>query len=269
MFGFVVANSEKLTEEQRKKYRGVYCGLCEDLGEDRGFRYRFSLTYDLVFLVIVLSAVTGEEYSEKNGRCPVYPSKKRKYLQNKYTEYAADMNIALAYYKCLDDVKDDKSPSAWAKMKLMQKQTERIKEKYPFQCAETERFLEEISEAEKNNVLIPDVPADSFGKLLGTIFAYPGIDDADKLYEFGYSLGKFIYVLDAAVDLKHDIKKKHYNPLLHYSMKDTEPILQMIMAECVEKYKALGVKQDSDIIENILYSGVWTAYDAPKKGKRK
>ena len=269
MFGFVVANSEKLTEEQRKRYRGVYCGLCEDLGNNRGFRYRFSLTYDLVFLAIVLSGVTGEDYSERTGRCPVNPAKKRKYLQNKFTEYAADMNIALAYYKYLDDVKDDKSFSAWTKMKLFHKQTERIREKYPFQCAETERFLKEISDAEKNNVLIPDVPADSFGRLLGTIFAYPGIEGAEKLYDFGFCLGKFIYVLDAAADLKQDIKKQHYNPLIHYSLKDTEPVLQMIMAECVEKFNMLDVKQDSDIIENILFSGVWTAYEASKKGKRK
>jgi hypothetical protein len=37
------------------------------------------------------------------------------------------------------------------------------------------------------------------------------------------------------------------------------------MADCVEKYKQLPIIQDKNLIENILYSGVWTRYEAEKK----
>ena len=82
MFGFVVANPERLTEEQRKKYKSVYCGVCEGLGRERGFRYRMALTYDLAFLAIVLSSVNNEAYEEVTGRCPVHPARKRTFQEN-------------------------------------------------------------------------------------------------------------------------------------------------------------------------------------------
>ncbi|MBR3767149.1 MAG: hypothetical protein IKL10_02795 [Clostridia bacterium] len=267
MFGFVVANPQKLTDEQNVRYKAVYCGLCEDLGKERGIKCRIALTYDLVFLAIVLSSVCGEEYMETVGRCPVHPAKKRKFLQNKYTSYAADMNIALAYYKYIDDWQDDNSKSAYMKAKLFSKEVEKIAEKYPEQCEAIKKCLSELTEIEKNGVLVPDVPAVVFGKLLGSVFAVLDTPLKSYLYDFGFALGKFIYVMDAAVDLKSDIKKQKYNPFIQYSFIDTEPVLQMLMAECVEKYKVLPIKQDKEIIENILFSGVWTAFDARKKGK--
>lgn len=266
MFGFVVANPDKLSEEQKERYKGIYCGLCEELGENRGFKCRMALTYDLVFLAIVLSAVFGEEYNETEGRCAVHPMKKRKYLRNKYTAYAADMNLALAYYKYLDDWQDDGSKKAFLQMKLFGKENAEIAEKYPVQCEAVKKQLEELAAIEKEDILVPDIPALAFGKLLGSIFSYGDSEERQKLCDFGEALGKFIYILDAAVDLKHDIKKKRYNPLFQMKSSDTEPILRMLMAECIEKYEALPIKQDREIIENILLSGIWTQYDARQKG---
>lgn len=268
MFGFIVTNPEKLTEVQKARYKSIYCGLCEELGEDRRFINRMTLTYDLTFLAIVLSAVTGEEYAESEGRCPVHPAKKREFSRNRYTEYAADMNIALAYFKYLDDWEDDRSYTALMKSRLFKKELDRITDTYPVQCKFIKECLSELAEIEKNGVLVPDVPAAVFGRLLGSVFAVDEPAVKTALYEFGFSLGKFIYVIDAVADLKSDIKKKKYNPFIQYSFSSAEPILEMLMAECVEKYQALPIKQDKEIIENILYSGVWTAYEARKKGKR-
>lgn len=267
MFGFIVANPEKLTDEQNALYKSVYCGLCEDLGE-KGFVNRMTLTYDLVFLAIVLSAAHGEKYNESEGRCPVHVTKKRKYLRNKYTAYAADMNIALVYHNYMDDWEDDKSYQSLIKSKIFQKEVGRIEKLYPIQCETIKNCLNELHKVEKEGVLIPDVPAGIFGKLLGTVFAVDESPLKSFLYDFGFSLGKFIYIMDAAVDLKSDIKKKKYNPLVQYSFSTVEPALKMIMAECVEKYNAIDTKRDKEIIENILFSGVWTAYDARRKGNK-
>ncbi len=267
MFGFIVANPGKLSEEQRLRYKSVYCGVCENLGSGRGFRYRMALTYDLAFLALVLSSVTGKRYFERTVRCPVHPMKKRLLSLNEFTEYAADMNIALAYYKFIDDKNDDNSVSASIKSGIFEKEAKRILEKYPVQCESIEGCLAKLQEIEKADVLIPDIPAAVFGELLGGIFALQELPCARELYEFGFALGKFIYILDAAVDLKSDIKKKRYNPLVRYSFADTENILDMLMGECVEKYNALPVKQDREIIENILFSGVWMKY-RPKKERK-
>lgn len=43
----------------------------------------------------------------------VHPVRKQPVRKNKVTEYAADMNVFLAYYKCVDDWKDEKSFPDW------------------------------------------------------------------------------------------------------------------------------------------------------------
>ena len=43
----------------------------------------------------------------------VHPVRNSRYAKNKVTEYAADMNVFLAYYKCVDDWKDEKSFPDW------------------------------------------------------------------------------------------------------------------------------------------------------------
>lgn len=50
MFGHVEANLADLSEEEQKRYRAAYCGLCHTLGKRHGFLARFTLTYDLTFL---------------------------------------------------------------------------------------------------------------------------------------------------------------------------------------------------------------------------
>ena len=68
-------------------------------------------------------------------------------------------------------------------------------------ASDVESRLLELSEAEKQGVTDPDIPADIFGRLLGSVFK-----EADNsLYRFGYTLGRFIYLCDAVCDFKSDI----------------------------------------------------------------
>ncbi len=57
MFGYVQANLSDLSEEERARYRAAYCGLCRTLGQRHGTLSRLSLTYDLTFLMLLLSSL--------------------------------------------------------------------------------------------------------------------------------------------------------------------------------------------------------------------
>lgn len=37
MFGYVIANLEGLTQAQKDRYKGCYCGLCRVLKQRHGF----------------------------------------------------------------------------------------------------------------------------------------------------------------------------------------------------------------------------------------
>ena len=90
-------------------------------------------------------------------------------------------------------------------------------------------------------------------------------ENAPALRNFGASLGRFIYIMDACVDFKDDLKHGRYNPLSQMTISDFEPMLCMLLADCTEKFAALNIGKEcenEDILENILYCGVWMKYNA-------
>ena len=80
-----------------------------------------------------------------------------------------------------------------------------------------------------------------------------------RLRRFGYALGCAVYMMDAAVDLKGDLKRQRYNPLAFVSS-DRESLLDVLMARCTEAYGGLCIHNYKSIFDNILYSGIWTRY---------
>ena len=98
---------------------------------------------------------------------------------------------------------------------------------------------------------------------MGEIFVPFEDEYADKLRKFGESLGEFVYILDACIDLKKDIKHKRYNPLVTISKLEFDDMLNLLLSDSIEKYKKLNIS--NKIIENILYSGIWTKYELYKK----
>ncbi len=75
MFGYVVPNQAALSDEAQKRYRTAYCGLCRRIDALHGLRGRFTLSYDLTFLNLLLcSLYEGEtEASSGHDRCPIHP----------------------------------------------------------------------------------------------------------------------------------------------------------------------------------------------------
>jgi len=71
--------------------------------------------------------------------------------------------------------------------------------------------------------------------------------------------------MDAYLDLKGDLKKIRYNPWVATPTAIFNDILNLLLADCTEKYQKLPLHRDRDLLENILYSGVWTRYEINRK----
>ena len=281
MFGFAAANPEKLSPESRKRYQGMYCGVCRAMGrrpapaltdeDETPIRigsaavHRLALTYDLVLPVLILSAVTDTPFTMRTLRCGVRPIKKRTVLENKFTLYAADMNLLLAYYRFLDDIADEGGALPKAQAALFRKEALRLTERYPSLAREIGDCLRVIGEAERRNETDHEIPASAFGELLGAVFAWYDLPCREQLYRFGHSLGKVIYYMDAAVDIQADLKKERYNPLIRLDAEQRAALLNLQLGECMEIYADLPFERDRDITDNILLSGVWTNYEREKR----
>lgn len=271
MFGYVQANLSDLSEEEKARYRSAYCGLCHTLGERHGFTSRLSLTYDLTFLTLLLSSLYEPEERSGDSRCVVHPCKKHHFVINACTEYAADMTVALSYYKCLDDWNDDKNISRKCYASSLKKQYEKVKQDWPEQCSTIEQCLTELSVIEKEQPNAPDAAANCFGRLMEGVFLYRKDRWEQHLRALGYGLGRYIYLADAAVDLENDKKHGNYNPLkvLETKPEELRPTLMMVLGEASRAFEALPLVQDIHLLRNILYSGLWIKYNRDMQKDKK
>ena len=133
MFGYLVAAPELMTEPQLGRYRAAYCGLCRSLRARHGQISGLTLTYDMTFLVLFLSSLYEPEETTGEDTCAVHPFKAREWVRNAASDYAADMNLALAYQKCMDDWEDDGSVAALAEAGLMKRSYKKLEAQYPRQ----------------------------------------------------------------------------------------------------------------------------------------
>ena len=143
-----------------------------------------------------------------------------------------------------------------------------IEGRYPRQCAAIRACIGELSALEKANCPNPDEPASCFGKLMAELLVYEEDLWAPVLRQMGDALGRFIYLLDAALDYRRDLKKGNYNPFLAMGMGEDwqrwEEYLVLTMGRCTANFEKLPLVQDKALLDNILYSGVWVNY----RGKR-
>lgn len=275
MFGYVNINKPELKIKDYYTYRGFYCGLCHVLQDNYGMLGKYTLSYDITFLVVLLSSLYEPETTRKDARCMVHPIQKQTTCTNEITKYAADMNIVLMYYKLLDDWKDDKNVVALVAMRGLHKDFRKVREEYPQKCAKMKKYLELLNTAEKEKNSNLDQISGYFGKLMAEIFVYKKDIWEKDLRKMAFFLGKFIYIIDAWDDIEEDIKKKKYNPLEDLYKengdfkKECGTILSLMMSECAVFYEKLPCVKYADILNNIIYTGVWKKFDAPKEKKGK
>ena len=251
MFGYVKPCLESLDEAQKKRYRAWYCGLCQSLGDRHGFRGRMTLTYDMTFLAIFLSALYEPAEAHGQMRCLPHPKEAHDFVRTSMTDYAADMTIALAYFKALDDWQDDRSLPGGLTAQLLKKRYEAVSADYPRQCADLEKNLRALSEVEAAHSDSPDAAANCFGALMASLFVREEDYWSRTLRLFGASLGRFIYMVDATCDYDADTRKHSYNPVLLMGrqpedMRDVLTLLPDIVATGVDALNPLEVKAGMD-----------------------
>lgn len=274
MFGYVVANKQDLTPEQQEHYRACYCGLCRVLGQRYGTAGRMTLTYDMTFLILLLTSLYEPAWEEGSARCAAHPSKKHPYWHNEVTGYAAAMNVALAYYNCLDDWRDEKNLLGFSGARLLKPHYQRIREQYPRQCAAIERELDALTVLERAGSRGIDGPANCFGALMGELFVWREDRWADALRELGAGLGRYVYAMDAYEDVDKDIKRRRYNPLAEQRTAPAfrercRDILTLFIGEGAAAFERLPLVEDLPLLRNILYSGVWNKYAALEAAETK
>ncbi|WP_270647985.1 DUF5685 family protein [Paeniclostridium hominis] len=266
MFGYVRINKMDLTFREFDVYKGYYCGLCKYLKQNHGEISRLSLNYDITFLILLLTSVYRPKSTITQEVCIANPIKKKAIIVNEITEYAASMNVLLTYYKLEDNLHDDKGIKDILAYNIYKGKLKKAYEKYPEKADYIKNQLLVLQNLEESNSTDIDAVSNTFGNLMGEIFAYKNDKYEHDLRIIGFNIGKYIYMLDAYEDLDRDIKKGRYNPFIEYANKKEElrkrvdKLISISLGHLAQSIDNLHIKFNINIIENIIYSGVYLRY---------
>lgn len=275
MFGYVRINKMDLTFREYEHYKAYYCGLCKYLKRNHTELSRLTINYDITFLIVLLSSIYQPSAQVFHEKCIVDPVKKKKHIINDITEYAASMNILLAYYKLEDDVNDEGGIKSRLARQAYNKSFKTAYDKYPKKADFIKKCLGELRSLEEDQSSSIDQTSNCFARLLEEIFDYKDDDYRDRLRKVGFNIGKYIYIMDAYEDLDEDLEKGRYNPFSSY--KDdrealkarVDKLIGMTLARLEEAILDLDIEVNKSIIDNIIYSGVYLRYKGLIKGVNK
>lgn len=272
MFGYIVINKPELKVKEYETYRAYYCGVCHSLRERHGQLGRLTLSFDMTFLALLLSGLYEPETKCTCSRCLLHPTTRHPRQQNRYTDYAADMNILLSYYNLADDWKDDRNYKSKAMAELLKKAVRQIRRQYPRQARAVSHYVCALSGCEERNDTDLDRVAGLTGKMLAELFVYQEDVWSPLLRRMGFFLGKFIYLMDAWEDLEKDIESGSYNlwkQLPEESRQESsQQILNLMMSECSLAFEQLPILENAGILRNVLYSGVWSKFEQIKEQRK-
>ncbi len=273
MFGYIMTDRKELKGKDLDTYRAFYCGVCRDLKAAGKERARLTLTYDMVFLAVLLTGLYEVPDQTEEVFCGLHPLKKQAVIRNSYTAYAADMNLLLSYHNLEDDWLDDRNALSLAASRLLRKEYLKTAAEYPRQVKAIRRYLRDLHRAEEEKNPSIDCAASLTGYLLGEIFVFQEDCWQEELRSMGLYLGRFIYLMDAWEDREKDRKSGDYNPFLLQKEAFTEDEAFRILAEAAASaaraFEKLPILEHVDILRNIMYSGIWVRYRAEKADKEK
>lgn len=265
MFGYISLNKGELKLKDYEKYQAFYCGLCKSLAVDYGRAAQMTLTFDMTFLTVLLTSLYELPVSETFEHCLLHPTKRHKKLRSEASHYAASMNVLLAYHNLMDDWFDDHEILKLSLAKALQKPYKEAEYAYPVQAKAVRTYIHNLHRCEKRKIADLDCASGYTGRLLAEIFAWRKDEWTVHLKRMGFYMGKYIYLMDAFEDRKKDKETGQYNPwLLQPKENQTEAychhVMQMMMADCAREFEYLPIIENTDILRNIIYSGVWYQY---------
>ena len=278
MFGYIKPQKSELLVREYEQYKGVYCSLCKQLGKSYGILSRFTLSYDCTFLAMLMMARSERPCKMAQGRCTFNPTKKCPFCEGEYPElvFASALSVIMTYYKLRDDLKDPGLKSRLRAMLLFPLSVRAHKKAardYPGleQAVADAMQLQEQTEQQESPPL--DACAEPTAKMLSGVFSQLADQDTPEfriLEQFGYFLGRWVYLMDAADDIPKDLKQNAFNPFIRdygLTAESTQEqlqeaadrcnqVLNMTVSQAIAAFRLLDLGQFAPILNNIVCLGL-------------
>ena len=271
MFGYVLPDKPNMFMKDYAQYRAFYCGLCKSIGKSCSQVMRFTTNYDITFLNVLYHAIFDVDVVIKEETCILGPFKKKPIVKDdEYTQVIVDVNNILGHYKCVDDIKDNKSASKWMFDKLiLKKHYKRAKVNLEKIDKIVSKGYDKLRDLEKEGCKSVDKVSDPFANIMKGIAKELFKEKYDdSIGDMMYALGKWVYIVDAIDDIDEDYKDKKFNLFLFdYEYIDKKTFLlekhddlEFILMNCyktiLDNFNKLNVKKYEGVLTNILWYGI-------------
>lgn len=283
MFGYIKPYKRILSKQNRTEYKRAYCALCHSLGNTYGFMARFILSYDMVFVLLCLDSLS-EDKKELCFHCP--GNRKRQVriaLSQKALEYISFTSYHLFCEKLSDNVKDSRIPFSKLFYSLLlriygrNKRYRKHKEKYMPLVLGLQVIMSKIDYIESGGFSNPDDALKLFGQytacLSDTYCIENGVSEGqtELLRSFFGSIGKWIYLMDAADDYESDRRVGRFNLLMLFDLSINRKKHRQVSEETLNKVLYIHIfliesitdisekidwAEHKDIIDNVLQTGM-------------
>ena len=208
-------------------------------------------------------------------RCAANPLKKCTYCiaGEEVWKEASALSVLLTYQKLQDDKRDSGFGSRMRSYFLLPVAAiwqKKAKKQYPEISAWAECFIQAQQEAETAPFSF-DRSAEPTAQLLAKLFSSKFQGSEGKiLYEMGYYMGRWVYLMDAADDIEKDLKQGNFNPFvkqLGFTMDEYEKEKREIHVKCnetlnfslsraVSAMQLLSFRSMGPIVENVVAKGL-------------
>ena len=267
MFGLVRAYKPEMKFKEYETYKAIYCTLCKRIGKKYGILSRLTLSYDMVFMIMLGMSVVDECTSYEVKRCTCNPLKKCTYCmgENKVVDYCSAVMLLLTNAKIKDNIYDSGPLKRilWKFIRLCYSYGVKKAEK---EFPKVKKIVDEYNylqiSAEKASLGI-DALAEPTAIALSKLFEGMGNNEMEirVFNQIGYLLGKWIYIADAALDFEKDKKNNLFNPYSNLESLDNvkekvDPILNTCEVHIANDFALLEIKKYKSILENIIFFGL-------------
>ncbi len=267
MLGYVRAYKPELKFKEYDVYKGVYCTLCKTLLRRYSPFGQLFLSYDAAFFALVLLSLSPECPKREPSRCCYNPMKKCLSCgRGDVQDFCADISVLLFYYKILDDLHDR---GFWRRIRsvflfpivcLMHRKAARLR---PKADGIVSRMMREQQKREAENASL-DAAAEPSAVALASLASL--LAEGEPVRYFFYLVGRFVYLIDAADDVRDDVRQRNFNPLKERYLREPDAfydyalgLLNLNIGELVKAFDALELRHDQDIIYNVIFDGLYNS----------
>ena len=270
LFGYVRPFQPEMRLKEHDAYKSVYCGLCKELGRSYGIFARATLSYDFTFLAILSMSVQKASSDVTKIRCLVNPLKKCTCCKSsRITKQVTAMAMITLYYKCVDQIQDERSFGRFSARLLLpfaRHAQKKAAAQFPVYDQLAREMMDRQSTVETQHAG-PDPAAEPTAQYLSSVCQMLSEDPIQQrvLQRFGYLLGRYVYLIDALDDLEKDWKKNRFNPyfkenslsdLQQYGYQPCVASINGTIGEIAKTFELLDLDEWKSVLSNVVYYGL-------------